>query len=100
MNQFRVEPDQLHGHATTVGSIADQLSAVATGLPDGLAGDALGSFSQFLASGLQGAMAQTMDAIAHASSSVDEMSAGLKRTAGTYQATEDHNTAQLNGEDA
>jgi hypothetical protein len=99
-SHFQVEPDQIRGHATTLGGVADQLSTVAAGLPDGPADQALGSFAQFLANGLQGAMTRATEAIAHASSSVDEMSAGLKRTAEDYQRADDRNATILGKENA
>jgi uncharacterized protein YukE len=97
-DRFQVEPDQIRGHATTVGSLSDQLSAIAASLPGGLAEQALGTFTQFLASGLQGAMGHTADAIAHASSSVDEMSTGLRRTADDYQRADDQSATRLSKE--
>ena len=73
MNQFDVDLGQLHGHAGTVGDVADQLSAIGGRLPSGLADGALGSLPQFLASGLQGAMTQVANTITDASSSVAEI---------------------------
>jgi len=55
---FQVDPAQLHAHAGSVSDAAAQLSAVAGGLPDGLATGALGTFVQFLTGGL-GSDAQT-----------------------------------------
>lgn len=98
MNQFEVQSDRIHSHAATVSDVADQLSTIAGRLPNALGDGALGAFTQFITAGLGGAMSQTTDAIAHASSSVDEMSEGLRRTAVTYQSADDRNTAQFNGE--
>ena len=97
-DQFAVDPEQLHGHARSVGDIADQLSAVGGRLPSGLADLALGLFAQFLASGLQGAMTKVANTITDASSSVAEMSTGITRTATGYQDTDDTNATNLSRE--
>jgi uncharacterized protein YukE len=95
---FDVDTDQLHGHAGTVGDVADQLSAIGGRLPSGLADLALGLFAQFLASGLQGAMTQVANTITDASSSVAELSTGITRTAVGYQNTDDTNVTILSRE--
>ena len=97
-DHFAVDPEQLRGHARTVGGVADQLSAIGGRLPSGLADGALGTFAQFLASGLQGAMTQVADTITDASSSVAELSTGLSRTAAGYQIVDDDNATHLNRE--
>jgi excreted virulence factor EspC (type VII ESX diderm) len=96
MTHFDVDPEQLHGHASSVGEVADQLSAGR--LPSGLADLALGLFAQFLASGLQGAMTQVANTITDASSSVAEMSTGITRTATGYQHTDESNATNLTRE--
>jgi len=98
MTSFEVDPDQLHGHAGSVGDVADQLSAIGGRLPSGLADLALGLFAQFLASGLQGAMTQVANTVTDASSSVAELSTGITRTAAAYQDTDDTNAANLTRE--
>jgi uncharacterized protein YukE len=98
MTHFDVDPAQLHGHAGTVGDFADQLSAVGGRLPSGLADLALGPFTQFLTSGLQGAMTQVANTITNASSSLAEMSTGISRTATRYQNVDDANATNLNRE--
>src|SRR6266568_9511058 len=80
MTQFDVDPAQLHGHARSVGDVADQLSAIGGQLPSGLADLALGPFTQFLTSGLQGAMTHVANTITNASSSVAEMSTGDRKS--------------------
>jgi hypothetical protein len=98
MTHFDVDTEQLHGHAGSVGDVADQLSAIGGRLPSGLADGALGLFAQFLASGLQGAMTQVANTITGASSSVAEMSTGLSRTAAGYQYTDENNATNLSRE--
>lgn len=100
-NQFQVDHDQIRAHAATVGDLAGQLSSVAGGLSGGgLSGNALGTFVQFLAAGLQGAMDQTTQSITHASAAVDDVSAGLRQTADGYQHTDELNAALLLRKDA
>jgi hypothetical protein len=98
MTSFDVDPDQLYGHAGTVGDVADQLSAIGGRLPSGLADLALGPFAQFLASGLQDAMTRVANTITDASSSVAEMSTGLTRTASHYEHTDETNATNLTRE--
>ncbi|HEX9334735.1 MAG TPA: type VII secretion target [Pseudonocardiaceae bacterium] len=98
MTQFNVDPAQLHGHASSVGDVADQLSAIGGRLPSGLADLALGPFTQFLTSGLQGAMTQVANTITDASSAVAEMSTGISRTAARYQNVDESNATNLNRE--
>jgi len=98
MTSFDVDPQQLYGHAGSVGDVADQLSTVGGRLPSGLTDLALGLFGQFLAAGLQGAMTKVANSITDASSSVAEMSTGISRTATGYQHTDDTNATNLNRE--
>jgi uncharacterized protein YukE len=98
MTHFDVDPGQLHGHAGSVGDVAEQLSAIGGRLPSSLADGALGLFAQFLASGLQGAMTRVANTITDASSSVAEMSTGITRTAAGYQYTDENNATNLNRE--
>ena len=98
MTSFDVDTQQLHGHAGSVGEVADQLSAIGGRLPSGLADLALGLFTQFLSSGLQGAMTQVANTVTDASSSVAELSTGISRTAAGYQYTDETNSSNLNRE--
>ncbi|WP_158844086.1 type VII secretion target [Saccharothrix deserti] len=98
MNRFAVEPDQIDTHAGSLAGVSDQLSTLASVLPDSLGDQALGAFAQFLTAGLQGAMGQTAAAVAHASSSVDEVSTGLRRTAEHYRRIDDDNSATFTRE--
>ena len=98
MNQYDVTTEQLHGHAGSVGEVADQLSAIGGRLPSGLADLALGLFTQFLSTGLQGAMTTVANTITDASTSVAEVSTGITRTAAGYQAVDDTNATKLNQE--
>jgi uncharacterized protein YukE len=98
VTDFDVDPEQLHGHAASVGDIAARLSAIGGRLPSGLADLALGPFAQFLAAGLQGAMTQVANTITDASSSVAEMSTGITRTAAGYQHVEESNADNLSRE--
>ncbi|HEY3609787.1 MAG TPA: type VII secretion target [Pseudonocardiaceae bacterium] len=98
MTHFDVDPAQLNEHAKSVGEVADQLSAVGGQLPSGLADLALGPFTQFLTSGLQGGMTHVANTITNASSAIAEMSTGISRTAARYQQVDDNNAANLNRE--
>jgi uncharacterized protein YukE len=98
MTQFDVDPQQLHQHASSVGDVADRLSAIGGRLPSGLADLALGPFTEFLTAGLQGAMTHVANTITEASSSVAEMSTGISRTATRYQNVDESNTVNLNRE--
>lgn len=98
MTPFEVDPAQLHGHASSVGDVADQLSAIGGQLPSGLADMALGPFTQFLTDGLGNAMTQIANAITNASSSVAEMSAGISDTAARYSNVDQHNATNLEQE--
>lgn len=98
MTNFEVATEQLHGHAGSLGDIADQLSAIGGRLPSGLPDLALGPFAQFLAAGLQGAMTTVANTITDASTSVAEMSTGVTRTAAGYQHTDETNATSLNRE--
>ena len=95
---FDVDTDQLHGHASSVGEVADRLSAIGGRLPSGLADLALGLFTQFLTAGLQGAMTQVANTITDASSSVAELSTGITRTAAGYEYTDDTSATNLTRE--
>ena len=90
---FQVEPGHLDGHAGSLDDVADQLSAVTTRMPDALGHQPLGGFAQFLVAGLQNAMGEASTAIAHAVSTSDEMSTGLRRAASDYRRVEDGNAA-------
>jgi hypothetical protein len=97
-NQFGIDPDDLRRHATTVSGLADQLSAAAGSLPGDLGGGALGTFCEFLASGLQGGMGEVSGATTSASVSVDQISMGLRQTAENYQRVDDGNSTDLDRE--
>ncbi|SDW40865.1 Excreted virulence factor EspC, type VII ESX diderm [Amycolatopsis xylanica] len=89
---FEVDAAQIRAHAANVGALADQLSAVSQGLPDRLGPQALGGFVQPLTAGLGDAMARTVAALAHASSTVDDMSTGLVHAADGYDRADETNT--------
>ncbi|HEX3779435.1 MAG TPA: type VII secretion target [Pseudonocardiaceae bacterium] len=95
---FQVEPNQLRAHAGTVGDVASGLSDAAGG-GGGLTDNALGTFVQFLTAGLQDATNKTTASIAHASSAVGNVRAGLVDTADRYQGTDQDNAGRLNGAD-
>jgi hypothetical protein len=92
---FHVDPDQLRAHAGSLTGYADRLAAIGTGLPDSLADQSLGSFAQFLTTGLTGAMTETLNAFGHASSTVDKVAAGIRQGADSYQRTDDDNATAL-----
>lgn len=86
---YRVDPEQLRGHATSLAGYADQLAAAGTGLSDTMGEQSLGSFAQFLTAGLGGAMAETRTAFADVASTVDKVGAGMRQAADQYQRTDD-----------
>lgn len=96
--QFDVDTQQLHGHAASVGDVAEQLSAIGGQLPSGLADLTLGLFAQFMVTGLGGAMTQVANTITTASSSVAELSTGISHTANSYQDTDGDNSGHLTEE--
>jgi uncharacterized protein YukE len=89
MTGFDIDPDQLRAHATTLAGYADRLSAIGTGLPGSLAEQSLGSFAQFLTTGLGGAMTETLNAFGHAVSTMDMVAGGVRQTADAYQHTDE-----------
>lgn len=86
---YRVDPEQLRGHATSLAGYSDQLAAVGTGLSDTMGEQSLGSFAQFLTAGLGGAMAETRTAFTDVASTVDKVGAGMRQAADQYQRTDD-----------
>ena len=96
---FEVDPAQLRRHAATVGDLADRLGNVARSAPAGLGDQALGVFVQFLTAGLQAATQKTNDAVAHASSTVDKVSANLSQAAESYERRDQHAAISLPGKD-
>ena len=94
---FTVDHEQLRKHAATLAGCADQLSATGTALPGQLGQDSLGSFAQFLTSGLGGAMNETLQAFSHVASTMDKVSTGMRQTADLYQRTDDDNAAAVVG---
>ena len=98
MTQFELDPAQLAQHASSVGDVADQLSAIGGQLPSGLADLALGPFTQFLTSGLQLAMTHVANTVTNASSSVTEISNGISRTTARYLNTDESSATTLSQE--
>jgi hypothetical protein len=97
MTGFTSAPDQLLAHAGRLARYADQLADLGAGLPDGLGQESLGSFAQFVTTGLGGAMTATLDAFAHASAAVDLVGGGVRQTAEDYQHADDDSAATLTG---
>ncbi|MCT2582346.1 WXG100 family type VII secretion target [Actinophytocola gossypii] len=97
MTGFGTSPDQLLGHAGTLGGVADRLIDVGGRLPDGLGEASLGAFAQFLTAGLGGAMGQTRDAYTHAASAVDTMGMGLRQAADDYRRVDDDHAGTFEG---
>lgn len=97
MTDHHVDPDQLRAHATTLTGYADRLAAIGTGLPGSLAEQSLGSFAQFLTTGLGGAMTETLNAFGHAASTVDIVAGGVRQAADTYERTDDDNATTVAG---
>lgn len=88
---YDVNPDQLRSHAGVLSGYADRLAEIGTGLPGALAEQSLGSFTQFLTTGLGGAMTETLHAFDHAASTVDLMAAGVRQAAEGYDRTDNNN---------
>lgn len=95
MSGFDVDVEQLRWHANTIASVADQLSGVSGRAPDHVADGALGTFTQFLTAGLSGAVGRTGGAIGGVSAAVDTMSVAIRRSAETYQYTDEQNAGNL-----
>ncbi|WP_020672387.1 WXG100 family type VII secretion target [Amycolatopsis nigrescens] len=96
-NSYTVDPEQLREHAGRLAGYADQLGAIGTGLPDTMGEQSLGSFAQFITTGLGGAMTEALGAFAHAASTVDQVSDGMRRAADDYQRTEDGTASGVTG---
>ncbi len=94
---FTVDHEQLRRHAATLAGCADQLARTGTALPGGLGQESLGSFAQFLTSGLGNAMTETLGAFAHVASTMDKVSEGMRQTADLYQRADDDNAVSLTG---
>lgn len=97
VSDYHVDPEQLRAHAGTLTGYADRLSALGNGLPGSLAEQSLGSFAQFLTTGLGTAMSESLNAFGHASSTVDMVATGLRQSADGYQTTDDTNAATVAG---
>ncbi|HUQ58279.1 WXG100 family type VII secretion target [Lentzea sp.] len=93
---FTVDHEQLRAHAATLAGCADQLSATGARMPDRV-GQELGSFAQFLAAGLSGAMGETRQAFGAVASTMDNVGTGMRQTADTYQRTDDDSVANITG---
>ncbi|MET9231639.1 type VII secretion target [Lentzea sp. NPDC003310] len=96
---FTADHEQLRRHAKTLTGYADQLSETGTRLPSGPGQGSLGSFAQFLSSGLSGPMGETTGAFAQIASTMDKVGEGMRQTAETYQRTDERNAADLAGVD-
>jgi uncharacterized protein YukE len=99
-SSFTADAEQLRGHASRLAGYADRLATIGTGLPDALGEQSLGSFAQFVTAGLGGAMTATLDAFAHAASTVDKVSGGIRQAADQYQHTDDNSASGLTGIEA
>ncbi|EHR52831.1 Protein of unknown function (DUF2580) [Saccharomonospora marina XMU15] len=96
-SSYNVDPDQLRGHAGRLATHADQLSSIGTALPGELGPLSLGVFARFVATSLGTAMAETTDAFAHASSTLDKVSDAMRRAADEYQYADEAHAADLTG---
>ncbi|EID56319.1 type VII secretion target [Saccharomonospora xinjiangensis] len=94
---YTVDPEQLRAHASRLASHADQLSSLGAVLPGELQGASLGTFAQFITSGIGSAMARTMDAFAHAASTVDKVGDGMRRAADRYEHSDESHASELTG---
>ncbi|GHH29878.1 type VII secretion target [Lentzea cavernae] len=89
--------EQLRRHAATVSGYADRLSETGTRMPDRLGQESLGSFAQFLTTGLSGPMGETTGAFARMASTLDKVGEGVRRTAENYQRTDERNAGDITG---
>lgn len=96
MTQFQVEPDQIRGHADTVGRIASGLHDAA-GTSHNLTGTSLGIFVGFLTDTLANTATNTISAIGTAASTMDGVRSGLLGVADSYQGTDEGNAKGLRG---
>jgi len=96
MTQFQVEPNQIRGHADTVGKIASGLHDAA-GTSHNLTGTSLGIFVGFLTDALANTATHTISAIGTAASTMDGVRGGLLGVAGNYQGTDQGNAEDLRG---
>ncbi|RDI26499.1 type VII secretion target [Lentzea flaviverrucosa] len=94
---FTADHEQLRRHARTLTGYADQLSGTGTRLPGQVGQSSLGSFAQFLSTGLSGPMGETTGAFAHLASTMDKVGEGMRRTAENYQRTDERNAADITG---
>ncbi|TLW94738.1 WXG100 family type VII secretion target [Saccharomonospora piscinae] len=92
---YTVDVEQLRSHAGRLAAHADELSTLGAALPGELAGRSLGSFAQFVATGLGAAMADTAGAFAHAASTVDKVGGAMRRAAEEYQNSDETHAAGL-----
>ncbi|EIE98874.1 type VII secretion target [Saccharomonospora glauca] len=94
---YEVDPEQLRAHARRLAAHADQLSSIGTALPSQMGAQSLGAFAQFITASIGAAMTATTDAFAHASSTVDKVSEGMRRAADRYQESDDTHATDLTG---
>ena len=97
MTAFNVDPEQLRAHAGALAGYADRLATIGAGLPGTLPEQSLGSFAQFLTTGLGGAMTEALNAFGAAASTVDMVADGIRQTADDYQRTDGGNASTLTG---
>ncbi|MGW6442912.1 type VII secretion target [Lentzea sp. NPDC055074] len=94
---FTADHEQLRRHARTLTGYADRLSDTGTRLPGQLGEESLGSFAQFLSSGLSGPMGETTGAFAQIASTMDKVGEGMRQTAENYQRTDERNAEAVTG---
>lgn len=95
--QYTVDPDQLRTHANKLSGRADQLSSLGKALPNEMNPQSLGMIAQFITTAISGAMAATMEAFEHASSTTDKVGQGMRTAADNYDRAEDDHGSQLAG---
>jgi hypothetical protein len=99
MTQFQVGPDQIRGHADTVGKIASGLHDAA-GTSHNLTGTSLGIFVGFLTDALANTATNTISTIGTAASTMDGVRSGLLGVADRYQGTDQGSATGLHGIEA
>ncbi|EHY87277.1 type VII secretion target [Saccharomonospora azurea] len=92
---YNVDPEQLRAHASRLATHADRLASVGAALPDRMGEASLGALAQFITTGIGAAMAETMDAFAHAAATVDRVGIGMRQAADRYESSDEHHAAGL-----
>ena len=92
---YTVDPAQLRDHAGRLAQHAGQLSTLGAELPSELPGAPLGSYAQFVTTGIATAMNRTATAFTDTAATLDAVGGALRRAADQYQGTDGTHAAGL-----